>query len=99
MIYDWSDGHMGAGGWLLASLLCFLLLTILVVGIVAVVRSLGAPTTTQRPGPPTAPVPEEILRMRLARGEIDPSEYERLAAVLHPRTESSLAPTSMTQEG
>lgn len=77
-MYGWGYGGMGAGGWFLMSVVSLLLIAALVVGIVALVRY----TSTQTPPParPAAnegPVPEEILRLRLARGEIEPEEYGR----------------------
>jgi len=77
----WHDGvhHFPWGG------LVFLLLAIAFVGVMVWLvvstsrrshpAALAPPTAT-----PTGPSPEDILRERLARGEIDPEDY---AARLH----------------
>lgn len=75
---DWGwDGHMGAGGWLLMTLLWVALLGTVVWAIARVVPPRAGPAES----------PEEILDRRLARGEIGPAEYDTLRAKLHtPRT-------------
>ncbi len=90
MRYDWNYGHMSAAGWLLASVLWLLLVGILVLGIVALVRHLQQPSMPSQGGTvaPAAPTPEEVLALRLARGEIDPDEYERRVAALRGRPTS-----------
>jgi putative membrane protein len=69
---DWGwDGHMGAGGWLLMTLLWVALLGTVVWAITRIVPPRG-------PGESAA----EILDRRLARGEIGADEYDALRAKL-----------------
>ena len=59
--------------WLLGLALVFLLVW-------AVVRVINNPTSTQRRSPDDDPV--EILRRRLARGEIDEREFDEKRKIL-----------------
>lgn len=71
------------GGALLGmgfGMLVWLVLAVLVVWLV--VRGLIALERTRTDGTPS-PGPDEILRERLARGEIDTDEFERRLALLH----------------
>jgi putative membrane protein len=82
-MYDrWGYGGMGAGGWILMSFFSILVIAALVVGIVALVRYSSSPATPPAGPPSDRQDPEEILRLRLARGEIEPEEYERRLAAL-----------------
>jgi putative membrane protein len=73
---DWGwDGHMGAGGWLLMTLLWFALLGTVVWAITRIVPTRGGGAD----GPES---PAEILDRRLARGEIGLDEYDALRAKL-----------------
>jgi putative membrane protein len=67
---------MGAGGWLLMTLLWVALLGTVVWAITRIVPPRGGGTN----GPGESPA--EILDRRLARGEIGPDEYDRLRAKL-----------------
>jgi putative membrane protein len=78
MMWWWYGGNAGAWywwGWLgLALMIIFWMLVIW--GIVMVVRYLSSTRTAEtsrREGPMS---PEDILRERLARGEIDADEYQ-----------------------
>jgi putative membrane protein len=69
----WYDGWGMMGGWWFMLLLTILL----IVGIVWLVRAVGANSTTRRHSDaPPRQTPEEILQERYARGEIDRDEYE-----------------------
>lgn len=95
MRYDWDDGHMG-DGWGIAMMLTmvgfWVLITVAIVfAIVWSVRSTrtvqAAPpaASTTGPGSMTASA-EQILAERLARGEIDPEEYQTRLDALSPRS-------------
>jgi uncharacterized membrane protein len=76
MMFGWH--HAGGVGLMGFGLFAWLLLFVLV-GVVVwlVVRTLGQRSPTR-----TSSEAEEILRRRLAAGEIDGDEYERLLEIL-----------------
>ena len=87
----------GAGLWWLFGLLCMVVLVVAVVWLfVTLVRGPRHPQVPLQPwqptyGPPAAaapprPTPYEILRERLARGEITVEEYHLTLAALGPET-------------
>lgn len=80
----WHDGGWGAGTWVLMSLLMIAFWTVVVVGVVWLVRGSGrAPTST---GPSAAGgSARRILDERLARGEISEEEYRQRRATLSER--------------
>jgi putative membrane protein len=89
------DHDFSAWGWVLMSLSMVAFWVLVIVGIVAAVRSFGAP-----PGHPAGPVPrtpQDVLGERYARGEIEEEEYQRRLQILREaagRTDSS--PVSQT---
>ena len=79
MGWNW-DG----GAWLTMG---FGMIVWLVLGVVVVwliVRGLSAIERTRSDGAPKA-TPDEILRERFARGEIDADEFERRLSLLHSK--------------
>ncbi len=83
-MYYGHDG-MGAGGWVLMSLLWLLFLVIIVGLVVWAFRARGerdSGNATVRGTPSPFETPLGILQHRLARGEIDEASYERLRARL-----------------
>jgi putative membrane protein len=75
-----SDG----GAWLGMGLGMVLWIVLAVVVIWLVVRGLTALERTRTDAPGT-PKPDEILRERFARGEIDAEEFERRLTLLHSK--------------
>ena len=73
------DGGMGAGSWLVMTVLWVLLIGAIVWAVANLFpgRSSSEPTSADRPERP-----DEILDRRLARGEIDSSTYDELGAKL-----------------
>lgn len=76
--------HWAGGGWLvmLGSWLIWLALVGLIVWVI--VRAVAGPRVPDRsaPPPPRQDDPEEILRSRFARGEIDADEFGQRIEVL-----------------
>jgi len=79
------------GLWWLVGLVCLIVLVVAIVGLFLAVRSnrhTTPPLTWQppyaMPPAPSRPTPHDILRERLARGEISVDEYQRTMNVLGP---------------
>ena len=81
MMYD-GDGH--GGGWVLGMVLMMVLFWGSIVALIWVgLRSLvHHPSGPAGPSEPSRPDAREVLALRLARGEIEPEEYQRRLAVL-----------------
>lgn len=73
----WWSHDAGWAGWLMMTVGMGGFWLLVVVVVVMALRS-------GRPGP-AEPDPQEVLRQRLARGEIDVAEYEQRREALHPR--------------
>ncbi len=77
MWYGGYGQHMSGWGYAVMGLTSLLFWTVLVLGVVALVRHLG------RSAGPAAPADaEHVLAARYARGEIDDDEYHRRVDVL-----------------
>ena len=74
--------NMDGGAWLGMGLGMLLWVVVAVVVVWLIVRGLIA-LERSRPGYGADSRPDEILRERFARGEIDPDEFERRLALLH----------------
>ena len=71
---------MGAAGWLLMMLFWIALIALVVFAVVRLFpRTEPTPTPREQPEEP-----REILRRRLASGEIDVDTYEQLSSKLEP---------------
>jgi putative membrane protein len=78
--YQW-----GWGGWLMMTVMMVLFWGLIIAGIIALVRYLGAPRQDRRTSSDSErPSAEEVLAERLARGEIDEDEYTRRRELLRP---------------
>ncbi len=85
MMDGYGSDSWGAGGWLLMALLMLGFWSVVVFGVIAVIRSLqdnpqarSHPSQSPPPTPPTAAPTsdaERLLAERFARGEIDAEEY------------------------
>ena len=89
MMDGYGSDSWGAGGWLLMALLMLGFWSVVVFGVIAVIRSLQdnprdrsapsqAPPPTPRAAAPTPAPPsdaERVLAERFARGEIDAEEF------------------------
>jgi uncharacterized membrane protein len=74
---------VGTGHWLAQLVLFALLVAILVLGAIALIRYLRAnPSALSTRSPETPSTPEDVLRMRLARGEIDAEEFRSTMSAL-----------------
>ena len=76
-MFDGYHYGMGAGGWLLMAIFWIALLAIIVWAIVRLV-----PARREERREPLELEPLEILDRRLARGEIDPDEYQQVRSTL-----------------
>jgi putative membrane protein len=76
---DWYGDSPGWGGWLMMTLIMVAFWALLVLGAVAVYRSLR---DDDRHSPHGRDSAEQVLRERFARGEIDAEQYARQQAVL-----------------
>lgn len=88
MMY-WDNGHMDAG-WgivMMVSMLAFwALIAFAVVWVVRTTRTPHPTAPPQLPGGPVTAGAEQILAERLARGEIEPEDYQaRLTALKTPK--------------
>ena len=70
----WYDGGAGWGGWVLMTLTMLVFWTLVVVGGVALYRSLRQ---DDRRSPTDGGSAERLLDERFARGEIDAEEYRQ----------------------
>lgn len=74
--WDWDSGSwLGMGAWMVVALVIAIVIAWLVI------RLAGG--DQGRAAPPAPETPDEILRQRFARGEIDAEEYRQRSAVLH----------------
>jgi putative membrane protein len=81
----WSNngsgwGGMGAGGWVVMTLVMLAFWALVAFGVVALFRS--GRSTTSSGGAAPQPSPEQLLDERFARGEIDADEYQARRSVL-----------------
>ena len=77
------DGH-GGGGWAVGMAITMIVLW----GSITVLVWIGVRALLDRPsqpGPPGRQEPRDILAERLARGEIDPEDFQRRSELLGPR--------------
>ncbi len=80
----WNNGMgwdgVGAGGWVVMTVLMLAFWGLVVFGVVALFR--GRPTDSNSATTPE-PNPEKVLDGRFARGEINAEEYHARRTVLH----------------
>jgi putative membrane protein len=72
-------GGMGAGGWIVMSIIAFGFVALLALGAAAVLRPV---VKTQPAVPSPLPEAERVLADRFARGDIDVEEYEQRLRIL-----------------
>ncbi|AUM19321.1 SHOCT domain-containing protein [Rhodococcus ruber] len=77
----WYDHNVSGWGYVLMIIGMVGFWALVIFAVVALVRSLGS---NSGPIPPTAePTAEQVLGLRLARGEIDADEYRQRLEALH----------------
>ncbi|BCM64757.1 MULTISPECIES: SHOCT domain-containing protein [Streptomyces] len=77
----WYSHGVSGWGWFAMSTSMILFWALIITAIVLLVRTLNRPQDHRHT--PAAPSAEDILRERLARGEIDEDDYRRRLNVLH----------------
>ena len=81
-----DNGHMDAGWGALMMVSMLLFLALIAFAIVWFVRTTRAPHPPHVPGGPLTTGAEQILGERLARGEIEPEDYQsRITALKTPK--------------
>ena len=80
MFYMHHSASWGWGWWVLMTIGIIALSALIIYAIVWLVRRRPAARDEQAPPGP----PEQILKRRLAQGEISIEEYERLHGAIHP---------------
>lgn len=82
----WDSHDMGWWGYASMGIGMLLFWTLIIVGIVALIRFSSRAANANNPVPalPTtqSPTPQQVLADRFARGEIDEAEYRQRMAVL-----------------
>ncbi|MER6126398.1 SHOCT domain-containing protein [Streptomyces sp. NPDC001795] len=77
----WYDHGVSGWGWFMMSFGMILFWALIITIAVLLFRALNRPQ--EHTHTPARPTPEEILRERFARGEIDEEEYRRRLNALH----------------
>ncbi|MGW5063642.1 SHOCT domain-containing protein [Streptomyces sp. NPDC004096] len=80
----WYDHDVSGWGWFAMSAGMILFWALIITVAVLLFRALNR--RQEHPGTPAAAAPEDILRERLARGEIDEDDYRRRLNALHAGT-------------
>ncbi|WP_202918255.1 SHOCT domain-containing protein [Streptomyces cavernae] len=78
----WYDRDVSGWGWFAMSAGMILFWALVITVAVLLFRTLNSPREHTHTHTPAAPTPEDILRERLARGEIDEDEYRRRLSTL-----------------
>ncbi|AZQ40897.1 SHOCT domain-containing protein [Streptomyces cyaneochromogenes] len=79
----WYDHDVSGWGWFAMSASMILFWALIITAVVLLIRALTSPHEHTHIHTPAAPTPKDILRERLARGEIDEEEYRRRLTALH----------------
>ncbi|WP_406375561.1 SHOCT domain-containing protein [Streptomyces sp. NBC_00647] len=79
----WYDHDVSGWGWFAMSAGMILFWALIITVAVLLFRTLNQPQENTHV--PATPSPQDILRERLARGEIDEDEYQRRLNALHAR--------------
>lgn len=96
MFYVHHSSGWGWGWWVLMTLGMVAFWAFVIYGIVWLARSGRPDETVARPAPEP---PEEILKRRLAEGEISVEEYERLAETIRDRPHATVAAAGPEPDG
>jgi putative membrane protein len=84
----WYDHGMSWWGYAGMGIGMVLFWTLIIVGIVALIRYTTGDQHSRPLPPPAAPSPEQVLAARFARGEISETEYRDRLAVLRDHARS-----------
>jgi putative membrane protein len=82
MMNGWGYNQMGGGAWAIMIFLTIVFWVVVVVGVVYFVRRSPSTRSTPVSSSPSPDTPEQILRARFARGEIEEAEFRTRMAAL-----------------
>ena len=88
MMY-WYGPGMNGWGYTLMTVSAIVFWTLVVVGLVALIRYVARRPQDPLGLEPTRPTPEQLLAERFARGEIDADEYGRSLEILQQHAHSA----------
>jgi putative membrane protein len=88
----WNNG-MGGGNWWWMAIIMFVVVGGLIWLAVTLLRRANPTSRPQTPAaaqtPPTIQTPQEVLAERLARGDIEPADYQQRLGALQHRSEEN----------
>ncbi|MFD6324337.1 SHOCT domain-containing protein [Streptomyces sp. NPDC058442] len=79
----WYDHGVSGWGWFAMSVGMILFWALIITAVVLLLRAVNSSHERTHTLATPTPTPEDILRERLARGEIDEEEYRRRLSTLH----------------
>lgn len=82
MMNGWGYNQMGGAAWALMIFLMIVFWVVVVVGVVYFIRRSPSTPSRSASSGPSSDTPEQILRARFARGEIDEAEFRTRMAAL-----------------
>ncbi len=82
MMNGWGYNQMGGAAWAFTLFLMLVFWVVVVVGVVYFIRRSPSTSSSSVSSSPSSDTPEQILRARFARGEIEEAEFRTRMAAL-----------------